>query len=124
MKISRLSVALLLTLSIATSVCHAGEGRSKDKASKKAVSTTEVTLLWEIPSRRLDGSSLDASELTHYVVSYSDSLGLIRDEFTVNFGDSAQVVIGELPQGEYTFTIFAVDVYGAQSPTATLQQAL
>ena len=86
--------------------------------------SADISLSWQIPLSREDGSALPMSAIAGYEISYENS----RQQSTVitlNNAESNSYKINDLPPDDYQFAVFAFDTNNAvsdASPLVTLQR--
>ena len=85
--------------------------------------SADISLSWQIPLSREDGSALPMSAIAGYEINYENS----RQQSTVitlNNAESNSYKINDLPPDDYQFSVFAFDTDNAisdASPLVTLQ---
>lgn len=78
-----------------------------------------VVLNWNPPLQREDGAELSETDIDSYEVHfYNETTGEI-EEYTVSGSKHQWNTI--LPEGEYSFAVSAVDIYGLKSDLSELQ---
>ena len=86
--------------------------------------SADISLSWQIPLSREDGSALPMSAIAGYEISYENS----RQQSTVitlNNAESNSYKINDLQPDDYQFAVFAFDTNNAvsdASPLVTLQR--
>ncbi|MBT5292811.1 MAG: fibronectin type III domain-containing protein [Cellvibrionales bacterium] len=86
--------------------------------------SADISLSWQIPLSREDGSALPMSAIAGYEINYENS----RQQSTVitlNNAESNNYKINDLPPDDYQFSVFAFDTDNAisdASPLVTLQR--
>ena len=76
------------------------------------------TMEWDIPSERVDGSSISTAEIDGYELSYVEpELGINE---TVFVDDPSQTIheFQSLEPGNYLIAIAAIDIEGVRSPSS------
>ncbi|WP_111495992.1 PA14 domain-containing protein [Marinobacter bohaiensis] len=91
------------------------EGETTEPEPPVTDVTGEVTLSWTAPSTRLDGSSIDLSEIDHYLINYGQSSGNLDQSVEVSSADTSYTFEG-LDSGTWYFTVQTVDSDGLTSP--------
>lgn len=75
----------------------------------------EITLQWQSPSTRSDGSPLSLSEIAGYNIYYSQQPGQFSNSVYVKGGYKMQVTIEGLASGRYYLTMTTIDDLGLES---------
>ncbi len=68
----------------------------------------DVTLTWDSPTERENGSQLPATEIGGYIVKNGNDLLTVE-------GNINELTIPDLPPGEYFFSVATVDTDGLKS---------
>jgi hypothetical protein len=102
----------------------AGSVQSSAVSVNVTVATHDVTLSWDIPTEREDGSALALFEIDGYVIRYGTAANSLSNELEVVGSGVTSQVISDLVQGSYYFAIATVDsdgVQGSFSSTVSVQ---
>ncbi|PAU82383.1 hypothetical protein CK501_04370 [Halovibrio salipaludis] len=75
-----------------------------------------VTLGWEAPLTRIDGSKLYPGEIEGYRVYYRQSGDPDFDVQVIEQAGTTQWQPSQLPSGEYQFAVSTLDTSGLESP--------
>jgi hypothetical protein len=75
---------------------------------------SSVSLEWDIPYQREDGSDLEVYEIDGYVVIYGTDAQNLNSVISVFGGEETSFVIKNLPANTYYFAIATVDSKGVQ----------
>lgn len=75
----------------------------------KCFGLATITLTWETPVEREDGSPLPFSEISHYVITQQRNTGPVT---SIAVARSNIFVLRHMPAGTYTFAIATVDSDG------------
>ena len=100
------------------------EPDTDEPAPTAEFAAADISLSWQIPLSREDGSALPMSAIAGYEISYENS----RQQSTVitlNNAESNSYKINDLPPDDYQFAVFAFDTNNAvsdASPLVTLQR--
>ncbi len=100
------------------------EPDTDEPAPTAEFTSADISLSWQIPLSREDGSALPMSAIAGYEISYENS----RQQSTVitlNNAESNSYKINDLPPDDYQFAVFAFDTNNAvsdASPLVTLQR--
>lgn len=79
------------------------------QVSAPAPVTKDVSLSWDIPSEREDGSALAMHEIKGYVIHYGNASGQLDQSLTVEGGGATTAEVEGLLAGTYYFAIATVD---------------
>jgi len=96
----------------------------QEPAPTAEFASADISLSWQIPLSREDGSALPMSAIAGYEISYENS----RQQSTVitlNNAEGNSYKINDLPPDDYQFAVFAFDTNNAvsdASPLVTLQR--
>ena len=85
----------------------------------------DITLSWQIPLSREDGSALPISAIAGYEISYENSRQQVT-VITINDAEINSYKINNLPADDYQFAVFAFDTDNAisdPSPLASIQRS-
>jgi hypothetical protein len=85
--------------------------------------TRDISLSWDIPTEREDGSSLELFEINGYAIKYGSSEDQMTDSVTVTGAAVTERVISALGSGRYYFAIATIDsdnIQGRFSDTITV----
>ena len=88
-------------------------------------SPADITLSWQIPLSREDGSALPISAIAGYEISYENSRNQTT-VITINDAEANKYKINDLPADNYQFAVFAFDTDNAvsePSPLASIQRS-
>lgn len=77
--------------------------------SEAVVDYDTATLTWTTPTKRVDGTTLEEDEISHYIITSIDPEGVVTSH--VSEGDNELVLIN-LVEGLHTYAIQVVDVDG------------
>lgn len=80
------------------------------------VSTGSATIHWTAPTTRTDGSFLDLSEISGYVVYEGTTSSDLAQVATVDDGSSIEVTVNGLVSGDHYFAVSARDTDGLEGP--------
>ena len=89
-------------------------------ASITAVTPSSVTVAWDAPVMRADGSPLAPGEIEGYHVYYGTMEGDYPNSIDVNDGTATQVSITDLSKGTYYFVFTTYDTAGRESEYSTV----
>jgi|GEM_PF-6495127 len=78
-----------------------------------------VTVYWEAPSVRTDGTGLSTGEIDHYTVRYGTEPGSLDQQIEVP-GTETEYAFNDLTSGLWYFTVQVVDTAGLASAPATV----
>ena len=100
----------------------AGETTSKSiTINRESGENGSVTLSWEPPTARVDGSAL--SNLAGYKIYYGRMSGIYDYEIDIDNPGVSTYVVGDLVSGEWFFALGAYDTAGLESdPSAEVSQ--
>ncbi len=76
-------------------------------------SSGSVTLAWDPPTTKTDGSPLPSNEIDRYVIYYGASSGNYTQ--SVNAGNVTQFTVTDLSTGTWYFAVTVYDTSGYQS---------
>lgn len=101
----------------------AGNGTDSGTSTGTGGSDTEqtgsaqlvATISWEIPTQRENGQDLLLSEIGGYEILYRPTLSAVYESIVVEDQTQTQIVLNNLPSGEYEFVIAAFDSDGLYS---------
>ncbi len=110
-KILFFSVFLLITFIGIYLIGCGGGGSAIIKGPPPPDST--ITIAWDAPTKRTDGSDLPGSEVAGYTVHYGLSSNQYTNSIIVN--DSNTFTIGNLSPGTYYFAVKISDSFGYES---------
>ena len=79
-----------------------------------------ATLSWVAPSTRIDGTSLQLSEIMGYRIYHGTSAGGITQLADLDDPTAETYEVTGLPSGPNYFAITTYDVYGIESPMSEL----
>lgn len=85
----------------------------------------DISLNWQIPLSREDGSALPISAIAGYEISYENSRQQVT-VITINDAEINSYKINNLPADDYQFAVFAFDTDNAisdPSPLASIQRS-
>lgn len=71
--------------------------------------TKDVSLSWDIPTQREDGSALELYEINGYVIQYGTQSGQLDQTVTVDGGNVTTAEVEGLLAGTYYFAIATID---------------
>lgn len=91
-----------------------GGGESSAQTSSSAISDGSVTLNWEAPLYREDGTPIHPDDIDTYTIKFK-KVGDSSYQTLVTSGNSDSIEIGINSPGEYEFIISATDASGEQS---------
>ena len=103
---------LMTTLLIA---CGGGGGGGNSSAGSIAVPANTVTLAWDAPLERADGSPLAPGEIAGYRIYFGMAEGDYPNRIDVNDGTVVQVTLTDLSPGTYYFVLTTQDIAGNES---------
>jgi hypothetical protein len=109
-KILIFSVFLLISF-IGTYLIGCGGGGSG--IVRETPPPDSITIAWDAPIKRTDGSDLPGSEVAGYTVHYGLSSNQYTNSIIVN--DSTTFTIGNLSPGTYYFAVKISDSFGYES---------
>ncbi len=75
--------------------------------------TSDVTLAWDPPTSKTDGSALPPIEINRYVIYYGTSSGNYSQ--SVNAGNVTQYTVTNLSSGTWYFSVTVIDTSGYES---------
>ena len=82
--------------------------------------TASVAITWNPPTRRVDGSLLNVAEIDAYRIYYGlTSQSGYAQMVEVN-GDNTQVILRDLPYGQYKFALSTMDNNRLESALSAL----
>ncbi|MBK8973375.1 MAG: hypothetical protein IPM37_19190 [Hahellaceae bacterium] len=88
-------------------------------ANLSVVVDRAARLSWKAPATRVDGSKLNATDLSMYLVYHSNADGSLDQVYEVQGGASEYVLTG-LTGGEHFFAVTAVDANGYESDLSAM----
>jgi Fibronectin type III domain len=94
--------------------CGGGSGGSSS-AGAPAVSASAVTLTWNPPMTRKDGSPLAPGEIGGYRLYYGTTEGNYIYSIDINDGTAESATVTDLTAGKYYFVITTYDTEGRES---------
>ena len=94
--------AIVLTLS----ACSGGGGGS----------TADITLNWDAPSERLDGSALHLSEIRGYRIYLGNKASVYSQRIDIDDPTLTEISVQGIPKGNYFVVMTTIDSDGHESP--------
>lgn len=82
-----------------------------------ALLATTISLTWETPAEREDGSYLSPEEISGYQIYLELSEAMIQESIWVS-GELQYVELNEMPAGSYRFAIATIDSDGVEGQTS------
>jgi len=102
-----------LVLSLSLSACSGGGEGGEGGAGSTAV----ITLSWEAPSERVDGSALNLSEIAGYRIYYGSKTSVYSERIDIDDPTVTEVVVqGVFPKGDSFVVMTTIDSDGHESP--------
>lgn len=77
-------------------------------------------MVWAVPTTRIDGATLSASDLKGYEVYYTNDTGSVSATVPVSGGSTLSALVSNLTTGNYYFSVAAIDKLGDKSALSTL----
>jgi len=93
------------------------------KSATLTVKPVNITLTWEIPEQRVDGSPLHPSELSGYRILYGTHADQLTQTLHINNPYTSEQRFENLPKNTYYFSIVAIDDLGNESPLSNIVEA-
>lgn len=94
-----------------------GGSTGADSGAESPAASSSVTLNWNSPSTRVDGSAMTTEELAGYKIHYGSSSG--NYSATIDVGNVTSYTVDALTAGTYYFSVSAYDLNGNESPGST-----
>ncbi len=98
-------------------------GSVTSKSALLVVKENALTLAWSVPTKRVDGSAIDADDLLGYRVFYGTSAESLTQQIELQDPTITQYRFNGLPPGTYYFAIRAIDTDGHESPQSGVVEA-
>ena len=95
------------------------EPDTDEPAPTAEFTSADISLSWQIPLSREDGSALPMSAIAGYEISYENSHQQTT-VITLNNAESNSYKINDLPPDDYQFAVFAFDTNNAISDASPL----
>ena len=80
-----------------------------------AAQVGSVTVYWDPPLARVDGTALLPGEIGGYHIDYGDSVGNYTNTINLADGTATSVTLTDIPTGSYSLVITAYDLDGRES---------
>lgn len=93
------------------------------KAATLTVKPAHITLVWEIPQQRVDGTPLHPSELNGYRILYGTRADQLTQTLQIKDPYAAEQRFENLPKNTYYFSILAIDDQGNESALSNVVEA-
>ncbi len=97
--------------------CGGGGGGTGDSSitpgSGSPAASSSVTLNWEAPGTRVDGTAMAIEDIAGYKLHYGSSSGSYTG--SIDVGNSNSYTMEDLPAGTYYFAVTAYDLNGNES---------
>lgn len=93
------------------------------KAATLTVTSRHITLNWEIPAERVDGSPLHPSELSGYRILYGTRADQLTQSLQINDPYVSEQRFDKLQSNTYYFSIVAIDDRGNESALSNIVEA-
>ncbi|KZX78961.1 hypothetical protein A3715_09040 [Oleiphilus sp. HI0009] len=87
---------------------NSNDGQQSNGGSNDT-SSRSISLSWDIPVEREDGSDLELYEINGYVIKYGSSAGGMANTINISGGNVTQYTLDNLNSGTYYFAIATVD---------------
>lgn len=98
--------------------CGGGGGSTgADPGTESPAASSSVTLNWNSPSTRIDGSVMTTEEVAGYKIHYGSSSG--NYSTVIDVGNVTSYTVDALTAGTYYFSVTAYDLNGNESPGST-----
>lgn len=76
-----------------------------------------ITLTWETPYERADGSALGLSEIAGYRIYYGETTNVYSQRIDIDDPTVTEIVLqGIIPKGDYFIVMTTIDSAGHESP--------
>lgn len=89
----------------------------------KELEPARITLAWNIPEQRVDGSFLHPSELNGYRILYGTRADQLNQMLEINDPYVSEYRFESLPKNTYYFSILAIDDSGNESALSNIVEA-
>ncbi len=99
---------LQMLAALSLSACSGGGGGGGSAA---------ITLTWEAPYERVDGSALGLSEIAGYRIYYGERTNVYSKRIDIDDPTVTEIVVqGIIPEGDYFIVMTTIDSAGRESP--------
>src|SRR5690606_11346382 len=98
-------------------------GSVTSTSAELVVKDSGLTLVWSVPTKRVDGSPIDPDDLLGYRVFFGTSAASLTEEIELQDPAVTQLRVNDLPPGTCFFAIQAIDNNGHASPLSGVVEA-